>query len=444
MQATKGEGLNRAIGIKSLAASVVNLTIGAGIFALPALVAEKLGNASTFAYLICGLLIFLIMMCFAEVGSQTSTSGGIYTYVERAFGPYAGFLTSNLYWFGFGLISDAAIANALFEMMAHYLPPLDNLLSRFSFFLIIFGGLAWINIIGVKHGATIISILTIAKLLPLTMLILFGWPEINFSNFTLAGDFSVTGLGEGCLILFFAFVGGEAALTAGGEIKNPKRTVPLGLLAGIAIVIIVYLCIHILARGVLGQDLYTYKEAPLAEIATLVFGGVGPTLIVLATALAILGAISGDILAMPRFLFASSKDKLMPSILAEIHPRFKTPYISIITYSFFAFALSMSGSFKGLAILSSSANLITYFAVVLSLWRLKKKEGLNAETNNKSISVPTVFLPIILLIIIWLLSYLAFYEFIALLIFLAFCTLYYYRKVIFNSFRKASVSQRSS
>ncbi|MBL0739896.1 APC family permease [Chryseolinea lacunae] len=439
---SSGEGLNRAIGIKSLAASVVNLTVGAGIFVLPALVAEKLGHASTVAYLICGALIFMIMMCFAEVGSQTSTSGGIYKYVESAFGPYVGFLTSNLYWFGFGMISDAAIANALFEMIALYVPDIDTLFGRLLFFLLVFGLLAWINVRGVKYGAKVISVLTLAKLLPIALLLFFGWPKIDTANLSVWGDFEFNHLGEACLILFFAFVGGEAALTTGGEIRNPKRSVPLGLLSGIVIVILIYLGIQVLAQGILGADLSLYKEAPLARIATVIFGSVGPTLIVLATALAILGAISGDILAMPRFLFASSKDKLIPDMLSSIHPRFRTPYISIITYSFLAFVLSLSGSFKGLAILSSSANLITYFAVVLSLWKLKKNDRLAADESG--IRVPVFLIPLILITMLWLLSHLSIGEYAALFIFLLLCSLYYFRKALALWLKKILVAQQSN
>jgi amino acid transporter len=439
---SSGEGLNRAIGIKSLAASVVNLTVGAGIFALPALVAEKLGHASTVAYLICGALIFMIMMCFAEVGSQTSTSGGIYKYVESAFGPYVGFLTSNLYWFGFGMISDAAIANALFEMIVLYVPEMDTLFGRLLFFLLVFGGLAWINVRGVKYGAKVISALTLAKLLPIALLLFFGWPKIDAGNLKLWDNFEFNHLGEACLILFFAFVGGEAALTTGGEIKNPKRSVPLGLLSGIAIVILIYLGIQVLAQGILGADLSLYKEAPLVKVATVIFGSVGPTLIVVATAMAILGAISGDILAMPRFLFASSKDKLIPDILSAIHPRFRTPYISIIAYSFLAFILSLSGSFKGLAILSSSANLITYFAVVLSLWKLKKNERL--ATGQSGIRVSVYVIPFILITMLWLLSHLSANEYGALFIFLLLCSLYFFRKPLTSWLKKIMVVEKSS
>lgn len=441
MQSSTGEGLNRAIGIKSLAASVINLTIGAGIFVLPALVADKLGDASTIAYLICGLLIFLIMMCLAEVGSLTTTSGGVYKYVESAFGPYVGFLTSNLYWFGFGLISDAAIANALFEMIALYVPSVDNLAGRLFFFLAVFGILAWINVKGVKYGATVISILTVAKLLPIVALLVFGLPHIDSTNFSWAAGEGFQNLGAASLILFFAFVGGEAALTTGGEIKNPKRTVPYGLLIGILIVIGVYLGIHMLAQGVLGDTLSQNKEAPLAKVATLIFGGIGPVIILLATGLAIIGAISGDILAMPRFLFAASKDKIIPSILSHIHPRYRTPYVSILTYSFLAFVFTLSGSFKGLAILSSSANLITYFAVVLSLWKLKSNAA--SSPTESGIRIPKFLMPVILITILWLLSNLTLNEFLALAIFLAISTLYFFRNVILLWLSKVSAANKA-
>ena len=442
MQSSTGEGLNRVIGTKSLAASVVNLTIGAGIFVLPALVADQLGNASIIAYLICGALIFLIMMCLAEVGSQTTTSGGIYTYVESAYGPYAGFLTSNLYWFGFGLISDAAIANALFEMIALYIPGVNNHFGRLIFFLAIFGSLAWINVRGVKYGTTVISVLTVAKLLPIVILLVFGWPHIETENLTWTNSLGFQNLGAACLILFFAFVGGEAALTTGGEIKKPKRTVPFGLLIGIILIIGVYVCIHLLAQGVLGQTLSHYKEAPLAEVATLIFGKTGPVIILLATGLAIIGAISGDILAMPRFLFAASKDRILPDALSSIHPRYRTPHSSILTYSFLAFVLSLSGSFKGLAILSSSANLITYFAVVLSLWKLKNRKALSKVESG--IRIPKFLIPIILITILWLLSNLTLNEFLALVVFLIISSLYFFRKLILLRLRKVAGTGKSA
>lgn len=429
-----GDGLHRMIGIKSLAANVVNLTIGAGIFVLPALVAERLGNASGIAYLICGALIFLIMTCLAEVGSTTTTSGGIYKYVESAFGPYLGFLTSNLYWLGFGLISDAAIANALFEIIAVHFPAVNHLLFRMLFFVLVFGALAWINIKGVQYGIRTISVLTVAKILPLVFLLGIGLAFIQADNLRFTSSFQQNNLGEVCLILFFAFVGGEAALTTGGEIKNPKRTVPFGLLIGISIVISIYVILQVVAQGVLGDTISMHKEAPLTELAKIIFGGYGPSLIIITTAMAILGAISGDILVMPRFLFAASRDRILPDLLSAIHTKYRTPYIAIFTYSFLAFVLALSGSFKALAILSSSANLITYAVVVVALWKLK----INQEDDN-GFRVPRIIIPIILVGILWLLSFLTKVEIKALLIFVLLSSIYYFRKEINEWLKKNQI-----
>ena len=93
-----GVDLKRTIGVFGLACAVVNITIGTGIFVLPALVAEHLGAVAIICFLICGVLIFLIALCFAEVGSKVTGSGGTYAYIETAFGPFSGFLANNIFW----------------------------------------------------------------------------------------------------------------------------------------------------------------------------------------------------------------------------------------------------------------------------------------------------------------------------------------------------------
>ena len=116
------EELKREIGVRSLTLAILNLIVGSGIFVLPALVAEKLGSAAIVAYLVCGALIFLIALCFAEVGSKITVSGGTYAYIETAFGPYAGFIANNLFWIGSCVVSDAAIANALADTLKYFFP----------------------------------------------------------------------------------------------------------------------------------------------------------------------------------------------------------------------------------------------------------------------------------------------------------------------------------
>ncbi|HSZ87035.1 MAG TPA: amino acid permease, partial [Puia sp.] len=129
------ENLKREIGVRALALAILNITVGTGIFVIPAIIAENLGAAAIVAYLVCGGLIFLIALCFAEVGSKTTASGGVYVYIENAFGPYAGFVANNLYWLGACVLSDAAVANALADTLKVFFPVLGNEIFRGLFFL---------------------------------------------------------------------------------------------------------------------------------------------------------------------------------------------------------------------------------------------------------------------------------------------------------------------
>jgi amino acid transporter len=126
------EGLVRAIGVRTLAANGINLTVGSGIFVLPAAAAAALGPAAIFAYLVCAGAMLLVLLCFAEAGSRVARSGGAYAYVETAFGPFAGFLVTTLLWFGYGVLSDAAIATALSGTLAAAFPALASPAPRGS------------------------------------------------------------------------------------------------------------------------------------------------------------------------------------------------------------------------------------------------------------------------------------------------------------------------
>ena len=116
------EGLKREIGVWGLVSNSINIIVGAGIFILPVLIAERLGTASIWAYLICGILMIFIMLCFAEVGTKITRTGGAYSYIEEAFGRYAGFLTTNIFIFGAALMATAAVANGLVSTLAYFIP----------------------------------------------------------------------------------------------------------------------------------------------------------------------------------------------------------------------------------------------------------------------------------------------------------------------------------
>ncbi|MFT3910266.1 MAG: amino acid permease [Ferruginibacter sp.] len=397
------ENLKREIGTFGLAAAVINIMVGSGIFVLPALAAEKMGAAAIISFLICGALIFLIALCFAEVGSRVAVSGGTYAYIEKAFGPFAGFLANNVFWFGSCVLSDAAAANALIKTLAFFLPAIDSPLYRPLFFLLLFGGLAWINIRGAKQGVRFIVFMTIAKLLPLLLIVAFGTGNISMENLSWKSSFSFSDIGASCLVLFYAFLGIETAVTNGGEFKNPARTVPLGILSGISLVLLLYIALQLVCQGVMGDQLLVNKEAPIAATAGVIFKNAGIVLVVGGTAISILGSISGEIFAIPRVLYAGARDSILPKQLAKTHPKFLTPHIAIIIYSLLGFSFAVFGVLKQLLILSSAATLLIYLGVVLAAINLRLNK--TGETQ-KGFTIPGgITVPVIATIImIWLLS----------------------------------------
>ena len=169
---TESGALRRSLGPVTLALIFTNGIIGAGIFALPGLVAAALGSATAVGYAICAALVVLIFLCFAEVGSRVHDSGGAYVYVERAFGPFAGFIAANLMWFGVGACVDAALADVLVSTLATALPVLAQPLPRALALIALFAFMAGVFITGVKTGARLVVALTVLKLLPLLLLLL--------------------------------------------------------------------------------------------------------------------------------------------------------------------------------------------------------------------------------------------------------------------------------
>lgn len=400
---TTTENLKREIGAKEQAWACVNLMVGTGIFALPALVAEGLGATAVLAYIVCGLLVSLLALCFAELGSKTTISGGPYTYIEEAFGPYAGFLSGNLYLLG-AIASDAALANALPDVLQYFIPALRIDIYRIILQFVMFGGLAWLNISSVKNGVRFTVFAGIGKLIPLLLLVIIAIPHVQADNLKWVVVPTADGIGSASLLLFFAFLGLEVALCNGGEIKNPARTVPQGIFGGVSIVLILYLSIQLVTQGILGDSLSAHKEAPLAAVANISLGKMGMVFIIAVTSLSILGSLSGEILSMPRILFAAARDGLMPKVLAKVHPRFATPHISIIVYAGMGFLMAISGGFKQLAIIASASLLLIYLGVAFATIRLRKKH--TTISAQKTFRVPGGnIIPLMAAAgIIWLLS----------------------------------------
>ena len=370
--------LDRAIGPWALGANAVNLTVGAGIFALPAVVAAMLGPAAIIAYVLCGLLIALVIGCFAEIGGRVSRSGGAVAYVEAAFGSYAGFLAWALFTVGFCIGADAAIANVLVDALAAGVPALASGWTRVCVLVVLFGGLAAVNVTSVRAGTRIAVGTTVVKLLPLVLLIILGAPLVDLHALAWHGLPGAGELGAASLVLFFAFAGLESALTPSGEIRNPARTVPRAMGGAVVVLVLLYVALQLTTQGLLGPALVSNADAPLAAAAERVAGAPGRTILVACTALAVFGTLAGDVLASPRALLAAVDAGALPAALGRVHPRFRTPAAAIAAYTGLALLLAVSGAFRPLAVMASMSLLIVYLAVALATLRFRRIQPLPA------------------------------------------------------------------
>lgn len=407
------EGLVRVMGVRALSLGIVNMIVGAGIFVLPGRIAELLGPAAIIAYFICSVAVALVFLCFAEAGSRVTRSGGTYAYIEDAFGPYPGFLSSVLLWFGWGILSNAAVAIAFAELVAIALPSMGEVVPRSILIISLFAVLAWVNIRGVKWGVRFSTFNTYGKLVPLFLLAIFGAFFVQWDNLVIETMPSLSNLGAGTLMLVFAFGGGELALNAGGEVKDPLRTVPLSLFYGISLVFVLYLAIQGVAQGVMGPDLLDNMEAPLVATAERAWGGWARTFMMIGAGVSILGVTSGHVLNHPRAVFASARDGLLPKGLASVHPRYHTPHMAVIFCSVLACGFALTGAFKTLAIVSSGSLLLLYLGCSLAVLKLRR---MNPNPEGPVFTVPggpTV--PIASsLVVLWLLSNMTQAEFMGL------------------------------
>ena len=369
----KDEGLIRAVGVRGLGAGIVNYTIGAGIFVLPALVAAKVGAAAPIVYVICAIAMGLIVACFADAGSRVSLSGGTYAYAEVAFGKYVGFMVAVSGWISM-MLASAGVAIIFVDSLGQIVPALQSPLARNAIIIASYLALVLINIRGVKIGSGVVQTVTLGKLIPIFILLAFGAFAIKPSNLAWPGMPSASETARAAVILIFAFMGVESALTPSGEVKDPARTVPRAIFLALAFTTLIYIALQVVAQGILGAELATNTKAPLAEAARRVLGGGGETLVLLGAAISTLGYVAGDMLAAPRMPYALARDGLLPKFLSSIHERYRTPHVAIIAHAFLCALLAVTGTFASLAVLVVLLTLLVYLACCLATIQLQRRD----------------------------------------------------------------------
>lgn len=406
--------LRRVIGVVGLGLMAVNFIVGSGIFGLPGLVAAQLGAAALLAYLVVIVLIFFVGLCFAETGSRVAGTGGLYAYAQVAFGPVVGGIAGTLVWTANSVVPNAAVSNLLVDTLAAEIPSLGNPVPRTVILAALYSLFMVVNVRSARHGTRLSAFLCIVKLLPLVALAVIGAFAVHGANLHWIGTPSAAKIGECCVLVFFAFMGTEGALTASGEVINPARTVPRAIVLALTLVAALYIGLQLVTQGVLGTALATSK-APLVDTSMVVFGPWGERLMVTTIAISVIGYLAADFLSSPRTLLALAERGQLPRALSSVHPTFGTPAVSIVTYTLLCALVAWTGSFRQLVIVATSGTLILYLICCLGLLRLRAKQ---VETDGEPFRAPGgPFVPIAAsAIIVWMLTTLQLKELTAALV----------------------------
>lgn len=401
--ATRESQLVRAIGTWGLAASIVNVTVGGGIFRLPGSpdVSGRLGAAAPLAYLACAAVMGLVVLCIAQAGSRISLTGGPYAYVEETFGRYIGFLVGVLLWV-IGATAIPSVAGLFADAGARLLPAIGTLGGRAIFLGVIFAAVAWINVRGVKQGTRLNVVLTVAKLAPLALLLVGGLVAAQGAHLQWQGAPAAPDLARASVILVFAYAGVESALVPSGEVRDSARTVPRAVFLAMGIVTLLYVGLQVAAQGVLGPAL-PGSTTPLADAAGVVFGAWGVVMISAGFMISAFGYLSGMMLAVPRALFAFARDGILPRSLAAVHPRFHTPWVAIIAQTSLCWALAVLNRFETLAIIANVSAALVYIGCAAAAWKLTRSP---APANVDTFRIPGgVVVPVLAIVaLLFLLS----------------------------------------
>jgi basic amino acid/polyamine antiporter, APA family len=364
VQKQSEEGLVRGIGRWDLVAIAINGIIGAGIFGLPAKVYALIGTYSLIAFVACGLVVALIIVCFAEVGSRFNDTGGPYLYAREAFTPAVAFEVGWLIWLA-RITAFAANCNLLINYLSFFWSSATTPMWRNLTIILVVAMLAAINLLGIKQAALVSNVFTIGKLVPIIIFIAAGLFFLNPAAYEFGPSPTSGAFSQSVLLLIYAFTGFEMATIPAGEVRDPQKNLPRALLIAIGVVALLYIMIQVVCVGTLPELATSTK--PLADAGSRFLGTAGGAIISAGAMVSITGNLNILLLSGSRVPFAMAEQKQLPAVIGDVHSRFFTPYVSILITAALMLFLTLQSSFLAALTISTIARLVTYAATCLAL-----------------------------------------------------------------------------
>lgn len=376
---TGTQQLKKNLGLSTAMATVVGCVIGSGVFLKPQAIYTATGGApglGMLAWIITGLICIAAAMTFAEVAIMIPKTGGMVVYLEEAFGKRVGFLAG---WMQTVLFYPAMIAAlsvafgqqaALFFGDAMIVP-----LAIICVFIILV-----LNVLGSAVGGGAQVLFTICKLVPLVLLVVFGFLRGSGENpiFTpmLADGLSIgTVLGQLLIAVLFAFEGWTTVGAIAGEMKNPGKDLPLAIVGGVTIIMAIYLVMNLAYLWVMPAEEMANIAVPASAVAMAVFGDVGGKIVSVGIMISVLGSANGFLLSGSRVTYHLATQNLLPAskYLAKLN-RAQVPHFALLVLAAIGAIYAVSGQFNMLTNLAVFSSWIFYTLTFMAVMRLRKTQ----------------------------------------------------------------------
>lgn len=359
----------RQLGVGALWLLIVNGMIGAGIFGVPAEAERLAGDFSPWVFVLCALAIAPIMLCFAQLSSAFTGTGGPILYARTAFGPFAGFQIGWAFYIA-RLTAFAANLNLLVTTIGYFWPSDMGPAVRAGLLFAVCGSMAWVNIVGARSAVRSLGVLTVLKLLPVVAIACVGLVGLDRSVFaSVATPPDASDLGAAVLLVIYAYVGFESGLVPAGEARNPRRDLPRALVMALIVVTTLYVLIQAAAQRLVPDLAGT--ERPLVDAGRALLGQTGAVIVVSGVIASVGGNLLGSMFSTARISYKLGLDGQLPTLFARVHPTHATPWFSILVYAGLAFGLAVSGSFELLAVLSVFTRLLIYATCIAAIPRVR-------------------------------------------------------------------------
>lgn len=371
--ATTPEPLRRRLTLAGLWLLVINGMVGAGIFGVPAEAERLAGPFSPWVFVLCGLGIAPVLLCFAELSSAFRGTGGPMLYARTAFGPFAGFQVGWAFYVA-RLTAFAANLDLLVTSVGYLWRAPTGIAVRVGLLFGVCALMVLVNVVGTRAAMRSLGVLTALKLLPLVVLAAVGLIGLDRSVLAAAATPpSGTELGAALLLVIYAYVGFESGLVPAGESRDPGRDMPRALLLALALATAIYVLVQVAVQRLLPE--LAASERPLVEAGEALLDRAGAILVVLAILASVGGNLLGSMFSTPRITYRLGLDGQLPAAFARVHPRFGTPWVSVLVYGAASFLLAATGSFVWLAVLSVLTRLLLYMTCIAAMPRVRAAAG---------------------------------------------------------------------